>query len=78
MFYVHENWTNTFAKVHSGECPFCNDGEGFLERRSSAPSGQWLGPFVSREAAHVAAQAAADSPLDRDVWQVGTCRYCGR
>jgi hypothetical protein len=31
-YYVYENWTNTFAKVHRGGCTFCNDGRGFQGR----------------------------------------------
>lgn len=28
-FYVYKNWTNTFAKIHHGSSPYCNDGRGF-------------------------------------------------
>jgi hypothetical protein len=31
-FYVYENWTNTFAKVHRRGCPYCNEGSGFQGR----------------------------------------------
>ena len=25
-FYVYENWTHDRARVHKGECPYCNHG----------------------------------------------------
>lgn len=76
-FYVYENWTNTFAKVHRGDCPYCNDGTGFQGRGSSTPSGRWLGPFASRDVANPAARDAAHGHPNRSVWEVGTCGYCG-
>jgi hypothetical protein len=34
-FYVYENWTNTFTKVHRGSCTYCRDGQGFHGARQS-------------------------------------------
>jgi len=76
-FYVYENWTNTFAKVHRGDCPFCNDGRGFQGRGSRTPSGQWLGPFSTAAIATSAARSAANGHQNREVWEVASCGYCG-
>jgi hypothetical protein len=27
-FYVYENWTHDRARLHRGECGYCNDGSG--------------------------------------------------
>ena len=75
-FYVYENWTNTFAKVHRGDCPYCNDGRGFQGRGSKTPSGQWLGPFSHSDEAMSAAQTAAGTHSNREVWEGGVCGYC--
>jgi hypothetical protein len=32
VFYVYENWTNAFTKVHRRDCAYCNDGRGFQGR----------------------------------------------
>ncbi|MGP8007748.1 MAG: hypothetical protein ACLP2J_12050 [Acidimicrobiales bacterium] len=77
IYYVYENWTNTFAKVHRGSCPYCNDGRGIQGRGSKTPSGQWLGPFHSADEAMAAASAAASQHSNGDVWVVASCGYCG-
>ena len=76
-FYVYENWTNTFTKVHRADCPYCNDGNGIQGRGSSTPSGRWHGPFADDASAFEAAQEAADRHSNRNVWEVGRCGYCG-
>lgn len=75
-WYVYENWTNTFAKVHQGDCPYCNFGQGFQGRGSKTPSGQWNGPFASQSVALEAAEEAAGSYTNASVWIVGVCGYC--
>lgn len=76
VFYVYENWTNTFAKVHRGSCPYCNDGQGFQGKGTHTPSGRWLGPYDTDSAALAAAQHAAASHKNAAVWEVGSCGYC--
>lgn len=76
-FWVYENWTNTFTKVHVGACAFCNDGRGIQGRGSSTPSGRWLGPFPSLDRAKAAARDAADRHPNAAMWNVDCCRFCG-
>lgn len=76
-FYVYENWTNTFAKVHRGSCPYCNDGRGFQGRGNRTRNGQWLGPFETADSAMVEARAAANRHSNSAVWIVESCGYCG-
>jgi hypothetical protein len=75
-FYVYENWTNTFTKVHRGDCTFCNNGRGFQGRGSSTPSGRWHGPYTSAASALGDAQRLANQHSNRDVWIVDTCKTC--
>lgn len=76
-FYVYENWTNTFAKVHRWSCPHCNDGQGSQGRGNRTPNGQWLGPFETPELGMVEARALANRHSNRAVWIVEPCGYCG-
>lgn len=76
-YYVYENWTNTFAKLHRGTCPYCNDGQGFQGRGTKTPSGQWHGPYHSADEGMRAAHAAANGHSNSAVWVVEACGYCG-
>lgn len=76
-FYFYENWTNTFAKVHRGGCPYCNEGSGFQGRGTRTRNGRWSEAFSSLQEALRAAQTAADQHANREVWEVGVCGYCG-
>ena len=49
-FYVYENWTNKRARLHRGDCSYCNDGKG-TQGTDSVTNGQWFGPYSTREAA---------------------------
>jgi F-type H+/Na+-transporting ATPase subunit beta len=77
MYYVYENWTNTFAKVHHGTCSYCNDGKGFQGRGTKTSNGQWHGPFTSKAEAMSIAHQKADRYANSDVWEVSTCGVCG-
>ena len=47
-YWVYENWIHDFAKIHKESCGSCNYGAGLFgggRRRS----GQWHGPFSSKE-----------------------------
>lgn len=75
MFFIYENWTNTFCKVHHGSCSFCNGGEGIFGG-GKTESGQWHSGYVSREAALAAARALAASHQNAHVWIVDSCQFC--
>jgi hypothetical protein len=50
-YWVDENWTHHYARVHRATCSNCNDGRG----TQSADSGQnirWHGPYNDRDAAY--------------------------
>lgn len=49
-FYVYENWTNKRARLHRGDCSYCNDGKG-SQGTDSVTNGEWFGPYSTREAA---------------------------
>lgn len=76
MFYVYENWTNTFTKVHRAECSYCNNGRGFHGAEPRTPSGEWHGPYPSAAEALRAAQRYASCHDNRAAWTVDTCRAC--
>ena len=75
-YFIYENWTNTFAKVHRGSCPYCNDGRGFQSRGKRTPNGQWHGDWSSQEDALRAAHAVASRHSNGSVWVVEPCGYC--
>ncbi len=76
MFFVYENWTNTFAKVHNGSCPYCNEGQGFQGRGTNTPSGRWHGPISTAQAAMDKAASLAAVYSNRAVWVVEGCKHC--
>lgn len=67
-YYVYENWTHDRARVHAGNCGFCNEGVG-MHAEDSGANGRWLGPFPDCAAAVAAAHA-----LHRA--DTGTCNNC--
>lgn len=75
-FYVYENWTNTFCKVHRGDCPYCNNGQGIQGRGTKTGSGQWHGSYATAHAAMSAALGFARSYSNSAVWVVEGCKYC--
>lgn len=75
-FYVYENWTNTFVKVHRAECSYCNNGRGFHGAGTRTPSGEWHGPYRSGGEALAAGDALAREHHNYAVWTVSGCRTC--
>lgn len=65
MYFVYENWTNTF----------CNRGRG-LFGGGKTPSGQWHSGFLTRDEALQQAQRLADAHANREVWDVRPCHFC--
>lgn len=43
-YWVYENWTHDYARIHRAQCSFCNDGVG-IHSKSSNDNGRWHGPF---------------------------------
>lgn len=75
MYFVYENWTNTFCRVHRADCSFCNSGRG-LFGGGRTPSGQWHQGFQSRDEALAAAARLAGAHANASVWNVGPCHFC--
>jgi hypothetical protein len=50
MYFVYENWTNTFCRVHEESCSFCNRRKGLFGGRKT-PNGQWHSGFRTLDAA---------------------------
>jgi len=68
-FFVYENWTHKRARVHRGECAFCNQGRG-AQAGDSGRNGRWHGPIADRGVAVALASSLhrADTKL---------CAVCG-
>jgi hypothetical protein len=75
-FYVYENWTHTFAKVHRGPCVFCKEGNGLHGAGRATPNGEWHGPYVTKQSASADADAVAARHANREKWDVDACRVC--
>lgn len=54
-YWVYENWVHEYAKTHSADCHWCNDGKG-CHNSSTDKFGQWLGPFKSEQDVEIAAR----------------------
>jgi F-type H+/Na+-transporting ATPase subunit beta len=67
-YYVYENWARERARVHRGECGFCNHGRG-SQTSSSERNGRWHGPYFDQSIAVTHA-----SQLKRRDTKV--CSYC--
>lgn len=76
MFWVYENWTNTFTKVHRAECSFCNSGRGMHGAGSKTGSGEWHGPFGTARGALGVAERLASAHSNFSVWTVDGCKSC--
>ena len=55
-WWVYENWTHKRARIHRGDCGYCQDGRG-SQPADSGRNGRWLGPFGDRALAVAAANA---------------------
>ena len=51
-YYIYENWVahGHTARVHSGDCHFCNNGQG-IHKNAGDNNGRWLGSFDTFEIA---------------------------
>lgn len=69
-YWVYENWTHDYAKIHRADCSFCNDGTG-VHGKSSDANGRWHGPFEKLDKALIRARRTSRQT-------VGECKVCGR
>jgi F-type H+/Na+-transporting ATPase subunit beta len=65
-FYAYDNHHRDRARVHRGECRWCNHGDG-VQGGSSGANDQWHGPFTAVEDAYATVSQRAD---------VGYCAFC--
>ena len=68
-YFVYENWVaeGHKAKIHFGDCPYCNFGKG-MHQTDNETNGRWLGPFTSfQEAIHAATATGG---------RVSPCKHC--
>lgn len=77
MYFVYENWTNTFCRVHEESCSFCNRGRG-LFGGGRTPSGQWHSGFRTLDEALQQAHRLAAAHTNREAWDVRPCHFCCR
>ena len=68
-FWVYENYPTNRARVHRGDCKFCNHGEGKGRGIRNPNNGRWHGPFDTVE-------AACDKMCCLDKKDSGGCGFC--
>lgn len=69
-YWIYENWTHDYAKVHRASCSFCNAGHG-MHGKSTDINGTWRGPYDDLQGAFADAQA-----MNRAT--VSECQICCR
>ena len=68
-YFVYENWVaeGHKAKLHFGDCSFCNFGKG-MHQTENETNGRWLGPFTNfQEAMNAATETGG---------RVSHCKHC--
>ena len=69
-YWVYENKIAKRARIHIGECRYCNHGEGVTDTDAGASDENWAGPFETFDEADKAAIATGQ----RDVRPCGVCK----
>ena len=73
-YYVYTNWTQPHARVHKGECPFCNEGEG-IHNTDNEEHGKWeIKSYPTYKEAYAAAKNFIEKH-DCDDKQIN-CGHC--
>jgi hypothetical protein len=54
-YWVYENWTHRYVRIHRAACGHCNDGRG-TQASHSGEHDEWHGRFRDREAAFAKAR----------------------
>jgi hypothetical protein len=67
-FYLHVNHVHRYARIHRGDCAFCNHGRGIHDRGSGAVATRWSFPLPT------VADAAAEA--SRVGFAVSACTRC--
>ena len=67
-FWVYENDPTNRARVHKGDCGYCNHGEG-IHGQGDSENARWHGPFATIE-------AACDEMDDLGKRDSGACYFC--
>ena len=67
-FWVYENYPRDRARVHWGDCGFCNHGDG-VDGRGNPNNGRWHGPFAT-------IKEACDKMRGLDKKDSGECGIC--
>ncbi len=68
-YFIYENWVaeGHKARIHSGDCPYCNFGKG-IHHIDNMTNGRWLGPFENfEEVFRVATETGG---------HVSRCKHC--
>lgn len=68
-FWVYDNTVNKRARVHRGDCVWCNEGRGRYNGMADPSNGRFLGPFSTY------AEAVGSEPM-RTRTDVGDCATC--
>lgn len=63
-YWVYDNWTINKARVHYGNCSYCNEGRG-IHSSSSGKNSRWLGPFGAVDEADDVARRQKRAITDR-------------
>jgi hypothetical protein len=71
-YYVYENWQAGphKARIHAGDCVFCNNGMGTAGGSADPNHGKWHGPFQTRT------QARANAASLKGVIDSRDCHAC--
>ena len=67
-FWVYENYPTNRARLHRGDCIFCNHGKG-VSGRGGSKNVHWHGPFATLK-------AACDKLNELGKKDSGVCYYC--
>ena len=68
-FWIYENFGNKRARIHDGECRYCNHGDGVGGNKDNDDD-KWHGPFDT----FAEAEAVAKSLGHKDTRACGTCK----
>jgi len=68
-YWIYENFGSKRARIHTGECRYCNDGAG-VGGNTDNDDDKWHGPFNE----FALAEAAANKLGQKDTRPCGVCK----